>query len=69
MVVTPTIAKLIEEGRASQLYGAIAEGNFWGMQTMNQCLIKYVRAGLISEEEAIANAGNVTEMKQMLRRP
>ena len=69
MVVTPTIAKLIEEGRASQLYGAIAEGNFWGMQTMNQCLIKYVRAGLISEEEALANAGNVTEMKQMLRRP
>ena len=69
MVVTPTIAKLIEEGRASQLYGSIAEGNFWGMQTMNQCLIKYVRAGLISEDEAIANAGNVTEMKQMLRRP
>ncbi len=69
MVVTPTISKLIEEGRASQLYGAIAEGNFWGMQTMNQCLIKYVRAGLISEDEALANAGNVTEMKQMLRRP
>ena len=69
MVVTPTVSKLIEEGRASQLYGAIAEGNFWGMQTMNQCLIKYVRAGLIAEEEALANAGNVTEMKQMLRRP
>lgn len=69
MVVTPTIAKLIEEGRASQLYGAIAEGNFWGMQTMNQCLIKYYKAGLIAEEEAIANAGNVTEMKQMIRRP
>lgn len=36
---------------------------------MNQCLVKYVRAGLVSEDEAIANAGNVTEMKQMLRRP
>ena len=69
MVVTPTISKLIEEGRASQLYGAIAEGNFWGMQTMNQCLLKFFRAGLIAEEEAIANAGNVTEMKQMVRRP
>ncbi len=69
MVVTPTISKLIEEGRASQLYGAIAEGNFWGMQTMNQCLLKFFRAGLISEEEAIHNAGNVTEMKQMVRRP
>ena len=69
MIGTPTISKLIEEGRASQLYGAIAEGNFWGMQTMNQCLLKYFRAGLISEEEAVANAGNQTEMKQMVRRP
>jgi twitching motility protein PilT len=69
MVATPTVSKLIEEGRASQIYGAIAEGNFWGMQTMNQCLLKYYRAGLISEEEALHNAGNVTEMKQMIRRP
>ncbi len=69
MIATPTIIKLIEEGRASALYGAIAEGNFWGMQTMNQCLIKYYKAGLISEEEAVANAGNITEMKQMVRRP
>ena len=69
MIATPTVSKLVEEGRASQLYGAIAEGNFWGMQTMNQCLIKYFKAGLITEEEAIANAGNVTEMKQLVRRP
>jgi twitching motility protein PilT len=69
MIATPTISKLVEEGRASQLYGAIAEGNFWGMQTMNQCLLKYYKAGLITEEEANANAGNITEMKQMIRRP
>jgi twitching motility protein PilT len=69
MICTPTIAKLVEEGRASQIYAAIAEGNFWGMQTMNQCLLKYYKAGLISEEEAIHNAGNSTEMKQMIRRP
>ncbi len=69
MISTPTVQKLIEEGRAGQIYQAIAEGNFWGMQTMNQCLVKYFKAGLISEEEAIFNAGNVTEMKQMVRRP
>lgn len=69
MLATPTIIKLIEEGKASALYGAIAEGNFWGMQTMNQCLIKYFKAGLISEEEALAYAGNLTEMKQLVRRP
>jgi len=68
MVATPTVSKLIEEGRASQLYSAISEGGYWGMQTMNQCLIRYFKAGLITEEEAFFNAGNLTELKQMIRR-
>jgi len=68
MIVTPTIGKLVEEGRSSQLPAAIAEGGFWGMQTMNQCLLKYFRAGLISEEDALNYAGNMTEMKQLVRR-
>lgn len=69
MVGNPTVSKLIEEGRSGQLYQAIAEGGFWGMQTMNQCLCKYYKAGMISEDEALTNAGNVTELKQMIRRP
>jgi twitching motility protein PilT len=69
MIATPTISKLIEEGRAGNLYSAIQEGNFWGMQTMNQCLIKYFRAGIIGEDDALNAAGNATELKQLLRRP
>jgi len=69
MVTNPTISKLIEEGRSAQIYQHISEGSFWGMQTMNQCLCDYFKRGLISEEEALANAGNVTELKQMMRRP
>ena len=69
MIATPTISKLIEEGRSSQIYAAIAEGSYWGMQTMNQCISKYYKAGLITEEEAYINAGNLTELKQMIRRP
>lgn len=68
MVATPTVSKLIEEGHAGQLYTAISEGNYWGMQTMNQCLVRYFKAGLITEEEAYFNAGNLTELKQMIRR-
>ena len=68
MVNTPTIAKLIEEGRSAQIYSAISEGGYWGMQTMNQSLVKFWRAGVISEEDARAYAGNQTELKQMLRR-
>jgi twitching motility protein PilT len=69
MICTPTIAKLIEEGRAGNIYSAIQEGGFWGMQTMNQCLVKYYKAGIISEEDALRAAGNITELKQMIRRP
>lgn len=68
MINTPTIAKLIEEGRSSQIYSAMNEGGYWGMQTMNQSLMKYWRAGVISEEDAMTYAGNTTELRQMLRR-
>lgn len=69
MIANPTTSKLVEEGRSAQIYQAISEGGFWGMQTMNQCLCNYYKEGLISEEEAHANAGNLTELKQMMRRP
>ncbi len=69
MIATPTIAKLIEEGRAGNIYTAIQEGGFWGMQTMNQCLVKYYKAGIVSEDDAMVAAGNLTELKQMIRRP
>ncbi len=69
MIVTPTIAKLIEEGRASQIYEYIDQGRqHWHMQTMNQCLLDYVKAGLITPEIAMDYAGNRTEMRQMLRK-
>jgi twitching motility protein PilT len=68
MIANPTVAKLLEEGRSGQIHQAIAEGGFWGMQTMNQCLDRFYKAGIISEEEALANASNVTELKQMMRR-
>ncbi|MCA1595291.1 MAG: type IV pilus twitching motility protein PilT [Chloroflexi bacterium] len=68
MVVTPTVAKLLEEGRSGQIYPAIAEGGFYGMQTMNQCLTRYFKAGIITEEDAMQYAGNLTELRQFLRR-
>ena len=71
MVVTPTIAKLLEEGKSEDIYSQIRQAGqetYWGMQTMNQCLVKYGRAGVITPEEAMANAGNFTELRQMLRR-
>ena len=67
-IVTPTIAKMIEDGSTGEIYDAIEEGGFWGMQTMNQSLVKQYQAGVVGEEECLHYAGNATEMRQMLRR-
>jgi twitching motility protein PilT len=68
MVVTPTIGKLIEEGKPSEAYQFIEEGQHFGMQTKNQALLELYKAGKISGEHALFYAGNYTEMRQMLRR-
>jgi twitching motility protein PilT len=68
LICTPTISKAIEDGHFSDLYHLMNEGSFWGMQTMNQSLVRYVKAGIISEETAMKNAGVASELKQMLRR-
>ena len=68
LICTPTVTKAIEDGHFSDLYQHMNEGTYWGMQTMNQSLLKYVRAGIITEEIAIHNAGVASELKQMLRR-
>ena len=70
MDVTPTIITMLEKGQSDEIYSAIRQaGNeaYWGMQTMNQCLLRYYKAGLISEQDALANAGQFTELRQMIR--
>jgi len=68
MINTPTIAKLIEEGRAGMVLAAINEGGYWGMQSMNMSLLNHFKDGKIDEKTAVAYAGNATEMRQAIRR-
>ncbi|HEY0868325.1 MAG TPA: PilT/PilU family type 4a pilus ATPase [Fimbriimonas sp.] len=68
LVCTPTVSKAIEDGAFSDLYHLMNEGSFWGMQTMNQSLVKYVKAGIITEQTAMNYAGVASELKQLLRR-
>lgn len=67
MICTPTVSKYIEDGHFGELYHTIGDGHVWGMQTMNQSLLKYVRAGVITEETALGYAGVTSELRQMLR--
>lgn len=67
LICTPTVSKAIEDGHFGDIYNMMREGGFWGMQTMNQGLARYVKAGIIAEETALNYAGTVSELKQMLR--
>lgn len=68
LICTPTVSKAIEDGHFSDLYQHMNEGGFWGMQTMNQSLVKHVKNGVITEQVAMTYAGVASELKQMLRR-
>ena len=45
---------------------AIAEGDFYGMRTFDQCLLEQVQAGWVDREEALAVATNGHDFKLML---
>ncbi len=67
MVPNPAIRNLIREGKSHQLYSQMQMGQSkFGMQTMNQHLLKLLRDRLISRDEAIARAGDLEEFMQML---
>lgn len=68
LICTPTVSKAVEDGHFGDLYHLMNEGGYWGMQTMNQGLVRFVKAGIIDEPTAIQYAGIVSELKQMLRR-
>ncbi len=65
---SPTIKKIIEDGALTELYGAMREGQHFGMNTMNQALEVLVSSGQVNYEVAMEYAGNITELKQMLRK-
>lgn len=66
MVVTPAIANLIREGKTPQIYSAIQTGAKLGMQTMEQALSNFVKAGLISFEAAVGKSSKPEELQRIL---
>jgi twitching motility protein PilT len=58
MVMNARIADLIREGRADEITDAVAEGEFFQMQTFTQALIEHVLAGRVDREVASNAATN-----------
>src|SRR3989440_1244816 len=58
MINTATVKKLIEENRLDKLGAAIETGTDDGMINFNQSLFQLVKAGKVSEQEALSKATN-----------
>ncbi len=67
MLATPTVRKIIHEGRTGDLHDVIKKGGVFGMQTFNQALIRLLKADMITEEEARKYADNVEELELEMR--
>jgi len=58
MVNSPLIKKMLEENRLDKLTAAIETGADDGMLTFNQSLFNLVKAGRVTQEEAVSKASN-----------
>ena len=67
MVGNPSVSSLLAEGSSGAIHDAMEEGGFWGMRTMNQCLMQYLSSGIITQAEAEINSPNLSELKRMMR--
>jgi twitching motility protein PilT len=67
LIITAHVRKLIEDNNAQGISQACAKGQFYGMQTFNQSLIKLFKDGLVSEEEVLDAATSPDDVKLALR--
>ena len=58
MVTNARIADLIREGRSDEITDAVAEGEFFQMQTFTQALIEHVLSGRVDKDTAANAATN-----------
>lgn len=61
MVVTPTIAKMIREGKINEIQQFIDEGDLFGMQSFRQSLVHLAKSGKVDPEEARRRADSRDE--------
>ena len=63
LAATARTRELIQEGKTRELVETMREGEYYGMRTFDQSLIKLADEGIVSEEDALAAADNPDEFK------
>ncbi|MCS7149428.1 MAG: type IV pilus twitching motility protein PilT [Caldimicrobium sp.] len=56
LIATPAVRNLIREGKIHQIPSMIQTGKKFGMMSLDDCIIDYLRKGIISPEEAFIKA-------------
>ncbi len=56
MIATPAIRNLIRENKIHQIPGMIQTGKKFGMMSLDDCIMDYLKKGLIAPEEAFIKA-------------
>lgn len=67
MLLTPTVSRLIREGKTWEIPQFIEDGEIFGMNSFKQSLIKLVQEGRITEEEAALYSDNKDEFLLALK--
>ena len=67
MIVTPVIAKLIQDNKLNKIYSAMAADREEGMLTFNKHLLQLVQSGMISEEVAFEVSPSPQTLEMNLR--
>jgi Tfp pilus assembly ATPase PilU len=68
MINTPTIRKLIEEGKIGMIDKIMAESaSLYKMQTYNQHLFQLVKDGIITREDALSISLNPNDLRIMFQ--
>ena len=67
MLLTPTIGRLIREGKIWEIPSFIEDGSIFGMQSFNQSLVQLVNQGKISVEDAMNACDNKDDFMLSLK--
>jgi twitching motility protein PilT len=67
LIVTPHVRKNIEDNNSGAIVQATAKGQFYGMQTFNQSLVKLYKDGWVKEEDVMEAATSPDDLKLALR--
>ena len=59
--------RIVDASATEEIADVIAEGDFYGMQTFDQCLVKLVKQGLVGEDDARRASTNPHDFNLALR--